>query len=405
MWVSRRISASPITLSIVFGFAVLFFMTSALSLPNFSQDLYSYILHTRVFNIYQANPYVVPSAIFTNDPYLRFADPSWSQLVTPYGPTWTYLSTLYQRFIGEGETLNLLALRLLLFGFNLANVILIWKILGELNPAYRLTGVIFYAWNPIVVLKGQGHMDTVMVFFLLLSVYFYLTDRVWLGLVVLTLSALAKFITAPLLVVYLSFLWRRRSLRFAAIGAGIVGAIVLAAFLPVWDGWEMVLRLARSPDTTSPGTLFTLRRIIFAPGFLAVIVWVSLRRQATTKNLLEGWAVITLWFSFFLMPTFYPWYMLTLIAVVSLVDRDKIVAMTLTLCLTALLTNMLGLTAKAYISPSVWVFRFIWWVPPLIVLVWLHRAELEKAPRLARRYLPELRSYMLPWTHGNQPRP
>ena len=89
LWVSRRTSANPITLSIVLGFAVLFFLTSALSLPNFSHDLYSYILHTRVFNIYQANPYVVPAATFTNDPYLQFADPSWIQLVTPYGPTWT----------------------------------------------------------------------------------------------------------------------------------------------------------------------------------------------------------------------------------------------------------------------------------------------------------------------------
>ena len=242
-----------------------------------------------------------------------------------------------------------------------------------------------------------------MVFFLLLSVYFYMTEREWLGLVVLTLSALTKFITAPLLVVYLFFLWRRRSLRSAAIGAGLVDSIVLVAFLPFWDGWEMVLRLARSPDTTSPGSLFTLRRIIFTPGFLAVILWASLRRHATIENLLAGWAVIMLWFSFFLTPTFYPWYTLTLIAIVSLVGRDKIVAMTLSL--TALLTNTLGLTARVYVSPSVWLFRIIWWVPPLIVLAWLHRAELAKALRLRRQYLPELRSYMLPRTHGNQPRP
>ena len=384
--ITRLTRVSPITLSIVIGFAILFFLTSTLSMPNFSGDLYSYILYARVSSIYHANPYAVPPATFGSDPFLQFADPSWSQVITSYGPVWTYLSSIWQRLAGEEVVRNLLAFRVLLLGFNLANVALIWKILGRLNPTYLVTGILFYAWNPIVVLKGQGHLDTVMVFFILLSVYLYVIDREWLGLIAITLSVLTKFITAPLLVVYLLFLWRRGSFRSMLIGAGLAGALVVLAFLPFWDGWEMVERLARAPGSTTASSFLTPRRIVFAPGFLAAILWVGVRGRATFDNMLRGWAIVLLWFSLFLMPTFFSWYLLTLIAIVSLTNREKIVALTLALFLSALLTNMLGLTARDYVSPSIWLFRAIWWVPPITVMAWLYRAEWARMLVLPRQF-------------------
>lgn len=391
LWVSRRTTANPINLSIVLGFMILFFLTSALTLPNFSGDLYSYILWVRVFNVYHANPYATPPATFSNDPYLQYADPSWNQVIVPYGPAWTYLSILWQRLAGEDIIRSLLAIRALLFGFNLANVALIWKILGRLNPTYRITGLIFYAWNPIVVLKGPKHVEPVMVFFLLLSVYLYMTKREWLALVALTLSALTKFVTVPLLMVYLFSLRRRKSFRSAVIGAGLVGALVLLTFLPVWDGWKMVLRLASDPGTTRPGSLFTRRRILFTPGFLVTILWTSWRGRGTIDDMLRGWGIVMLWFSLFLMPPHYAWYMMTLIGVVSLVESADIAAVALTLCFSALLTNMLGLIAKPYVSIPIMLFRLIWWGPPVLVLIWIYRTYLGQVLLFARRHMPELR--------------
>lgn len=389
--ISRRISIDPISLTIVIGFAIVFTLTTVLTLPNFSGDLYSYTLNARVFNVYGANPYATPPAAFVSDPYLKFGDPSWNQLIVPYGPTWTYLSILWQRLAGGDILQSVLAFRGLLFGFNLANVALIWMILGRLKPAYRLTGIIFYAWNPIVVLKASKHVEPVMVFFLLLSVYLLVTNREWLALVALTLSALTKFVTAPLVIAYLIFLWRRRSLRLAVFGAGLAGGLVLLAFLPVWDGWEMVLRLASDPGTTRTASLFTPRRILFTPGFIAVILWTSLRGRGTSDDLLRGWAIVMLWFSFFLMPTHYAWYLITLIAIVSLIESTELAALTITLSLTALLSNMLGLTAMPYISVPIGLMRFIWWVPPLLVLAWLYRSRLAGILPPIRKYVPELR--------------
>jgi len=391
LWLSRRAGVNPVNLGIVLGFPLLFFATSFLTLPNNTFDLYSYILWARVFNVYRANPYLTPPATFGNDPYLPFADPSWNQVTVPYGPVWTYLSVLWQGWAGEDIVGNLLSLRALLVGFNLANVALIWKILSRLNPAYRLTGLVFYAWNPIVVLKGQKHVEPVMVFFLLLSVYLYITDREWHALMALTLSALTKFVTAPLLIVYLFFLWRNRSVRVAAIGAGLVAALVILTFLPVWEGWEMVLRLASDPGTTRPGSLFTRRRLLFSPGFLVTILWTSWQGRGTIDDMLRGWGIVLLWFSLFLMPTTYAWYLLSLIAIVALVDSANITAMTVTLCFSALLTNMLGLVAKPYASLPIELFRVIWWGPPFLTLVWIYRAHLGTMLLSMRRHMPASR--------------
>jgi hypothetical protein len=81
--------------------------------------------HDRVWNLHGANPYLVPPAAVGDDPILCFADPNWVQFGTPYGPTWTVLSTLLAHLVGDDIVRDLLAFRLVLFGGGLASVALI----------------------------------------------------------------------------------------------------------------------------------------------------------------------------------------------------------------------------------------------------------------------------------------
>ena len=88
----------------------------------------------------------------------------WTHTTTHYGPAWTYLSTGWSYVAGDDIAVNVIVFRVFLFAACLANAVLIWKLLGRVDPSYRLPGLIFYAWNPIVVLKGMGRVETVMLF-------------------------------------------------------------------------------------------------------------------------------------------------------------------------------------------------------------------------------------------------
>ncbi len=382
LYLSKRVTISPAVIAVAFGLATLFWLTSVLALPNFSSDLYIYILYARLASVFQASPYVYSPADFDLPSNLQLA--GWTHTTTPYGPAWTYLSTGWSYLAGDDIAVNVIVFRVFLFAACLANAVLIWKILGRVNPSYRLPGLIFYAWNPIVVLKGMGHVETVMLFFVLLGLYLYLRQREWAALIILVVSALTKYVTAPLLIVYLIFMWRRTPRSSVIAGtAGLVALVTLAFYLPVWDAWNITALLVGQAFSSLAGIVLVL---LFVP----VLVWVTRRELVGTNNLLESWAIVSLATTIFLMvghPA-YAWYVIPLVGVASIAATPRVGAMTLALCASALFANVLGGIATSYIElPQGYVFAFfwrvlLWFVPPLLALLWVERAQL---PRLLRK--------------------
>ncbi|MEO8285658.1 MAG: hypothetical protein ABI670_04435 [Chloroflexota bacterium] len=365
------------TVAVVVGFALVFWLSSVLTLPNFSSDLYIYMSYARVGDVYQANPYIYSPADFVGDPFLQFAD--WIHTTTPYGPLWTHLSTGWSHIAGENIAAGLLLFRLLFFGFNLANIVLIWKIAERLNPAYRLSALIFYAWNPIVVLKGQSHLEPLIVFFVLMGVYVYLRKWEWLAVVMLTFSVLTKFVTAPLLIIYAAFLWRRKPPSVVATSFLLAGSVVVLFYLPVWEAWGTTWALAVLSISSMTGIALTV-------GLVGLVVWVSRRKLATMNDMLRSWGIVMLAMSILL--TFshpsYVWYLIPLVGMASIVDAYRLKALTLGLCCSALLANTLEGIAAPYTSflledPFVMLWRVFFWVaPPVLALAWVERASLAR---------------------------
>jgi hypothetical protein len=395
LWMTWRRPADRSIVAVAAGAMVLFQLASVLALPNASSDLYLYLLYQRVFNVHHVNPYAVPAAAFPSDPYLPFGDPNQVQLVLPYGPTWAYLSILWGRLLsehlsGEDVVRTLLGFRALLAGFNLASAGLVWAILSRLAPAHRLAGLISYAWNPIVVLEGREHTEAPMVFLLLLGAYLCLHRRHGVAVAALTFSALTKFVTAPLLLGYLAHLSCRRSLRIALAAGALASALVVLAFLPLWDGWRMVPRVLRDPDQAIEGSLMTPRRLLLTPGFLLFVLWTSWRWRETVHGVIRGWTAAMLYFALFLAPINLPYYLIPLVAVTSLVESPGLVGAVVALsCLSW--THELVWFARPYLSFPDRPWAVLRVALPLLVLTWFHRTALRRslaAAKLRRSLIP-----------------
>jgi hypothetical protein len=311
---------------IIVGYGVVFWLAFVLALPDTNGDLYVYLAFQRVWLLHGANPYVVPPANFPADPILLYADPSWMHMVTPYAPLWMYMDVALGKFVGDDILLGVLGQRVLFFVCGLASLALIWKILGRLNPDQRLTGLVLYAWSPVVVSKGQAHTESVMVALMLLGVFWATGRRDRLALLSLTLSALIKLVTAPLLISYLLREWWTRSRVGAFWGAALVLTALVLAFAPLWTGWDMLWRLTKDPMSTTYGGQLSARRLAVAPGLIALIVWASWSGRGSLPALLRGWCLVVLWFSVFLAPQGLIYYLVTLCGIVAVVDSFAIVA-------------------------------------------------------------------------------
>lgn len=160
-----------------------------LSYPGFSHDFFNYLFDARIVSTYGQNPYLVMPQDFVGDPWLRFMH--WIHRTYPYGPGWL-VATVPLTFIGMGKFVLTLLIFKLGFVINyLASVFLLWKI----TRSKKL--VVFFAFNPLVVIESviSPHIDSVMNTLLLATFYFYQSKKLGLSMLFTLLSASIKYLT------------------------------------------------------------------------------------------------------------------------------------------------------------------------------------------------------------------
>jgi hypothetical protein len=215
----------------------------------FSNDVYLYTAFGRLFAFYHVDPAVDFEVLPADDLYWRlWAD---QHEPSPYGPLWTLISAGFAWVGGEQVGLTVLLFRggacLAIMG---ASTVL-WSGLRRVAPHRAAQGVVFFLWNPLVVLEAgmSGHNDAVMIALFLAGIGMHLRGRTSLAMALFILSALVKYATGPLVVIYMLMClrqlpdWRRRA-RFAASAAA---AVVLTA--AVTFGLVRVGTRARSTPT------------------------------------------------------------------------------------------------------------------------------------------------------------
>jgi len=217
----------------VFGIGALFLALQTTGRAMLSDDLFAYVVYGRIFALFGGNPYSPVLELDPGDPYLQL----WkvNDAASWYGPLWTLMSGGLAWLGDERIGLTVLLFRGTAVAACLATAALIWGCLRRAAPHRAAQGLVFFLWNPLVVLETglSGHNDAVMLAFLLLGIWLHLHGRRALAVAALSLSVLVKFVTVLILPLYLLVVlrhlptWRGRLRYLLVSGAGAVLTVAL----------------------------------------------------------------------------------------------------------------------------------------------------------------------------------
>ena len=214
--VSVRIVPTKRALALVLGFGLLFRMLMLPTPVYLSSDLFRYLWDGQV-QLAGVNPYRYPPSA-SELAHLRDGEIhpqiNRSTARTIYPPAAQWLFALAAALVPW----SIVGWRMLLLSFEVATVAILVRLLRPLGVPP--TAVILYAWSPLVVFEGvqAGHVEAVMIPFVLLALLLRQTGRSVLAGAALGVATLMKLYPAVLLPAW----WRREDWRFPATAATIV---------------------------------------------------------------------------------------------------------------------------------------------------------------------------------------
>lgn len=354
VWVVRRHSEQS-NVAIILIFAILFNAT-LIKLPlNFSGDVNAYIAGAKIYTYYHENPFAVLPNKFPNDEIVSLGAYPHHYA---YGPVWLYISALLHSLAGpDNLELNRMFFKTFAALFSILNSLLIYDILRRFGNARASLGLLFYAWNPLVVIEaaGMGHNDVVMAGFLLLFINLLLRGRESLATVFLSLAILTKHPAAIVLLPYSFFLLKKDKIKLIKQGA-ILGFIGTAMYLPFWEGlqtfqglWICAKIYGRSLLAvvwvyTSLAWGDDVGRILtsIVQALLVLLFAHYLLRSSLSvtkaESVLSAIPRIYLVYLFAAATIFWPWYLFWVVPFAALLEWSKISEFTLLFCFSSMIS-------------------------------------------------------------------
>lgn len=247
---------------VVFGGAALFGATLIFLPRLLSKDLFDYLGHARVMTVHHANPFTVPADSFGPDEFTGAM--GWVGSTPLYGPAWASVVSLLTLLGGGSFIGSVIVLKLFLVAVHLANGWLVLNVARGWNRdgvALRpLRSAAFYLWNPLVVTQtaGDGHNDAVMLFCMLLAILMLQRRDDLLGAACMSLSAMIKYVTAPVVLLMAIHEWRQKGARRAAIFVGVCAAVSVLAYGPYLGGFNAAQFLRPYEHSSYQGSLMML---------------------------------------------------------------------------------------------------------------------------------------------------
>ncbi|HEX6655664.1 MAG TPA: hypothetical protein VF153_05570 [Candidatus Limnocylindria bacterium] len=346
----RQIGLTIATLTVLYHLVLVLGMP-----PVLSADIYHYALFGRMVTYYGLNPYIVPGSAVSADPIWPLV--YWRDVTTHYGPVWTLISAGVAALGGQNVLLTVLAFKGVAALFNLANCLLVFWLARRLGQADGLSALLLYAWNPLILIEvaGSGHNDAVMMAFALLGLLLAIRGRLLVGLAVLLLSVMVKYLTGLLVLFFVvrclarAGSWRQTAALAARMGA--VGALVVGAlYLPFWAGLATLERLGVVGAPFKNFVRYWLRDLL--AGVLATggdigqaraaaepyVAWglylgfgllvVALAKAAAAhrsdwSRVLNVWGIASLAFVMFVYGWNLPWYLVPTLATASVAIESR----------------------------------------------------------------------------------
>ncbi len=323
--------ALPILLS---GLAMA--LTLSLTYPIGAGDVVDYVSHGEELAYFGLNPLAVPPGHVPGTAFARYS--AFRLAPSNYGPLWTWISGLVVWILGRGSlALNLLGFKAVAIGAYLGQAIAIYAILRRRSPRYAPAGLLFFAWNPLVLYEFavNGHNDAAMMFFALLGVLFWEWGRPLAMAAAFTLSFLIKIPTILFLPLFLLASVRQWGWRVGLQGGALALGLTGLAYLSLPDPLAALTNLSsRSgllthslPAVVSMGLRqagmpeATARALVQTAALLALGGWyLSRLRQVwrSPSHALPAAYDVVLFLLLFTTPWFQPWYVTWLVALAGL---------------------------------------------------------------------------------------
>ncbi|MET0829496.1 MAG: glycosyltransferase 87 family protein [Microbacterium sp.] len=341
-WTARMAIATLIAVPVAIQIGLLF------TRPTLSIDAYSYLAHGYLAVDPSRNPYQEEAAAVSSSPYGDDLQRlGWLPMhpQSPYGPVWTQIERLVVWLTGTDVETAQVLVKLPAFAASLGCAALIFALLNHLAPSLRWAGTAAWLWNPMNIIEfaGDGHIDALMIFFVLVAIYYAVRARTYLAGCALGLAALVKYLPVlfgPPLVVYLMRHSPAHSRVLLHSCAAVVTTLAVGAL--AFNGWwigsatfDGVTKSGTPYASWSPSGLITTvvstgvpeeaapqaTRYVLVALLLVVVLGVSARVR-TTQQLLWGLAVIAL-AAFALLPGGWPWYAALPVAILLCVSSTS----------------------------------------------------------------------------------
>ena len=297
------------------------------AVPQLSDDYFRFIWDGRLLllgiNPYQFTPEEVLSSVITEDSL--FLQGLFDQLNSPtyysvYPPTNQLFFALASWVGGENILLSIVTLRVILIGFEVGVVILLWK-LAKLISVNRKQ-VLLYALNPLIILEitGNLHFEGVMLFFLLLGFYSFLRNKkrfgAWYGIAIAV--KLTPLILGPIWLRYL----KEKQLPTFVLGTGLAVFILFIPLFGMLPNFVESIQLYYGKFEFNAGIYYLIRYIsmwwipynpiqYISPMMTVlaaiIILWIAWKRPLPTifANVVGAYLVYLL-----LHTVVHPWYLI-----------------------------------------------------------------------------------------------
>ena len=308
-------------LLLVLGVAGVSLLALLVGRAMLSTDIYSYVWYGRIPALEGGNPYLDAPRLYLDRDIEGWMEwEIWNgALPCVYGPVWVFLAEgiafLAQAIGGKELAAHVLGHRLLADMAHLLNIWLVWRVAGDFAgrmagkvgagrrwPGLQLGATLTYAWNPLLMLEFglSGHNDSIMVSFLLVSIWLLLKGRWRWAAVALAAASLVKLMALIFLPFYLIWLWRMSrgegddnaiaraspgilaALLRSAQALAVVCACWLLAMWPFGGPLSLLDALKENPTVTLQVNSLAAVILVGIPSNLYHLGWVT---DATTQNL------------------------------------------------------------------------------------------------------------------------
>jgi hypothetical protein len=352
--------------------------------PLQSHDLYQYLFYGKLAVVYHANPYLVPPAAHSSDPWFRYI--SWPDTRSEYGPAWIALMSLVV-WLTRGSISLAIVLEKGVCFLAAVSTTALFRLLprqqGEFG--HPELGVLVFGLSPLVLSSGAlgGHADALVCLGLVGAMVADSRHRPNLTAALLALATLVKLYALIPLAVYL--LARLIRTRGRAVGSIALALCVLAGgYLPYWSGLRTISpvvaaggRVSSSLAGTVQMWLTSLLRalgvssasgvatsIVDALGVLVISLTALhlVRARHIPRSVWTACAILLGTF-FLVTPWYLPWYLVSLLALVSPLSARFLLLTVTGFGVTSLVQvpdpTGISRTAFRYLLPPVAAWRFL----------------------------------------------